>query len=168
MRSVRLVICCLWSAVVLMPLLQAQEAQWKSLAQVRPGTKIQVVENSLKSTSGKFVGVSDTDLTMTVAGQQVVVPRERIHRVSVSGKNRRRNVLIGLAIGAGVGAGIGAATRQVVNDNKVIPLEMLVMSGVGAGIGAIAPASGNLYKAEGPKRTTEKTPPPAKPAEGSR
>lgn len=168
MLSKRLVIRCLLAAVLLMPLLHAQEAQWQGLSQVRPGTKIQVVEKTLRSTTGKFVGFSEADLTLTVEGKQVVVPRERIYRISIAGKNRKRNVLIGLAIGAGVGVGIGAATRQVVNDDKVIPLEGLVMAGVGAGIGAIVPAKGNIYRAETPKPTTEKTPPPAKPFEGSR
>jgi hypothetical protein len=158
----RNIIRCLSVVIVLAPFIRAQDAQWNNLAKVRTGTKIQVVENSLRSTSGRFVSVSGTELTMTVEGKQIVVPRERIHRVSINGKNRKRNVFIGLAIGAGVGVGIGTATRQVLNDDRIIPLETLVMAGVGAGIGAVAPASGNLYKAEAPQQTVEKTPPAAK------
>ena len=155
--------------VLFVPLLCAQESQWRSVMQLRPGTKIHVIENSLRSSSGRFVSASESGITMTVDGKEVAVARDQIHRISLSGKNRKRNVLIGLAIGVGAGAGIGAATRQVVNDDKIIPLEAMVMGGLGAGIGAIAPASANVYKAEGPKRSTQnERAPSGAPAEASR
>ena len=154
MKATLRIVGCLCAIAVLIPHMQAQEGQWQSLAQVRPGTKIQVVEKSLKSVSGALVAVSETGLTMTAEGKQVVVPREQIYRVSVSGKNRKRNILVGLAIGAGVGVGIGAATRNVVNDNKIIPLEGLAMAGVGAGVGAVVPANRNVYKAEVPTQAS--------------
>jgi outer membrane lipoprotein-sorting protein len=72
---------------VVAPLLEAQESQWQSLAEIRPGTKVQVVENSLKSTSTKFVSSSETGLRLKVEEKEVVIPRDQVYRVSVSGKN---------------------------------------------------------------------------------
>lgn len=51
------------AALMIAPLLQAQDSQWQNLSQIRPGAKIQVIEQSLKSTSGRFVRFSATDLT---------------------------------------------------------------------------------------------------------
>ncbi len=153
----RPIICCLLSALVLIPQLNAQESQWHSLGQIPSGTKIQVVENSLRSTTGKFVSRSETELTLSVDGKQVVIPRDRIHRVSIAGKHRKRHVLIGLAIGAGIGAGIGIATNQVLHDAKIIPIEASVLGGVGAGVGAIVPANEKVYTAEGPPSRPEKS-----------
>ncbi len=152
----RLVVRCLWVVLILTPLLDAQQSQRQDLNQIRPGTKIQVVEDSLKSTSGKFVGFSETDITLKVENKDVVIPLDQVHRVSISGKNRKRNTLIGLAIGAGVGAGVGAATHQVVKESWVVPGVMLAYAGVGAGVGALVPAAKTVYRAEVPGRSSEK------------
>lgn len=154
----RFVLPCLLAGFVVAPLLQAQQSQWHDLNQIRPGTKIQVVENSLKSTSGKFVAWSETDVTLKIENKEVVIPRDQVHRVSISGKNRKRNTLIGLAIGAGVGAGVGAATHQVVKESWVIPGMMLAYAGVGAGVGALVPAAKAVYRAEVPRQSGEKEP----------
>ncbi len=156
----RLFVRCLWAVLILAPLLHAQQSQWQDLNQIRPGTKIQVVENSLKSTSGKFVAFSETDLTLKVENKDVVIPRDQVHRVSISGKNRKRNTLIGLAIGAGAGAGVGAATHQIVKESWVVPGLMLVYAGVGAGVGALVPAAKTIYRAEVPRQSSEKKPQP--------
>ena len=156
----RLVVRCLGAVLILAPLLHAQQSQWRDLNQIRPGTKIQVVENSLKSTSGKFVTFSETDITLKVENNDVVIPRDQIHRVSISGKNRKRNTLIGLAIGAGAGAGVGAATRQVVKESWVVPGMMLAYAGVGTGVGAVVPAAKTVYRAEVSRQSNEKRPQP--------
>src|SRR5215470_11603954 len=85
---------------------QAQKSRWENLDQIHAGAKVQVVERSLKSNSGKFVGFSDTDLTIEVLGNELVIPREQVYRVTVSGKNRKRNALIGTGIGAAAGLGV--------------------------------------------------------------
>lgn len=45
--------------------MQAQPPRWENLDQIHRGTKIEVVEQSLKSISGKFVRVSQDDLGLT-------------------------------------------------------------------------------------------------------
>ena len=156
----RLVVRCLWAVLILTPLLHAQQSQWQDLNQIRRGTRIQVVENSLKSTSGKFVAFSETDITLKVESKDVVIPRDQVHRVSISGKNRKRNTLIGLAIGAGAGAGVGAATHQVVKESWLVPGMMLAYAGEGAGVGALVPAAKTVYITEVPRQSSEKKPQP--------
>lgn len=147
---------CLFLVFVVAPVLWAQSSQWQDLAQIKPGTKVQVVENSLKSTSGEFVGFSETDLTLKVEDKQVAILKDQIHRVSISGKNRKRNTLIGLAVGAGTGAAVGAAANRVVGEAWVVPGMMLSYAGVGAGIGALVPAAKTVYTAEVPKQASPK------------
>jgi hypothetical protein len=152
----RLILRCLCAGLVLAPLLHAQQSQWQNLSQIQPGARIQVVENSLKSTPGKFVGYSENGLTLRVDAKEVVIPKDQVYRVSVSGKNRLRNVLIGLAIGAGAGAGLGAAANRVVNDAAMVPSAAAALGGVGAGVGALCPAAKSVYRAEGAKQATRK------------
>lgn len=130
------------------PLLYAQESEWNNLAQIKPGAKIQVIEQSLKSTSGKFVGFSDAALTANVNGREVTIPRRQVYRVSVVGKNRKRNVLLGLAFGAGVGLGVGFALKNNVATSErpaLIAGLTPVYAGAGAGIGALLPSSKSVY-----------------------
>jgi hypothetical protein len=148
--------CCLTIGLLLAPLLQAQESQWQELAQIKARTNIQVVERSLKNTSGRLMRVSETDLTLRVENNELVVPKDRVFRVSISGKNRKRNVLIGLAAGSAVGAGLGAAANQVVGDARVIPGMALSFGAFGAGIGALVPAAKSVYRAELPRQASLK------------
>lgn len=145
-------------ACTLVPLAWAQSSQWQSLAAIKPGTKVQVVEQSLKSTSGRFVHFSDTDLTLKVDNKEVVIGKDQVYRVSVSGKNRKRNVLIGVAVGAGAGVGVGAAANRVVGEAWVIPATALGYAGVGAGIGALCPSAKTVYRAELPRAASAKQP----------
>lgn len=126
----------------------AQSSEWQVLGQIRAGTKVQVVEQSLKSTSGRFMRVSETNLTLNVDNTEVVISADQVYRVSIIGKNRKRNVLIGLAIGAGAGAGLGAAANRVVGDAAVVPGMAAAFAGVGAGAGALCPAAKTVYRAE--------------------
>lgn len=151
----RLVLHFLCAGFTLTAVLQAQELQWQSLGQISAGTKVQVVERSLKSTSGKFVGVSETDLTLRVDKQEVVIPRDRVYRVSINGKNRKRNVLIGLAIGAAAGVGVGVAANRVVGETWLVPTVAAVYAGAGAGVGAVCPSAKTVYRAELPERARQ-------------
>ena len=133
----------------LVPLLQAQESRWQNLAQIRPGTKIQVVEQSLKSTSCRFVRFSETDLKLNVEGKEVVLPREQVYRVSVTGKNRKRNTLIALGAGAAAGLALGAALMERESGyGGAVAGSAVGIAGLGAGIGALLPASKTVYRAE--------------------
>lgn len=148
---------CLWASALLAPLLHAQESQWQNLAQIRPGSGVQVVENSLKTTSGKFVRFSDTEVTLNVENREVVIPRDQIHRLSVRGKNRKRNTLIGVAIGAGLGATTAAGLHTLDNWRAGDTAGVVAgYAGIGALIGAAMPAAKTVYKAERPKSAGKK------------
>ena len=142
-------------AFLIAPLLQAQESRWENLAQIQPGTKVQVVEKSLKSTSGKFVGFSDTSLTLDVDKKEVVIPQNQVYRLSIPGKNRKRNALTGLAVGAGLGLAMGFAIRNNFSSSEraaAVAGITASYAGIGTGIGAILPASKTVYRAEPPKQ----------------
>jgi hypothetical protein len=155
MSAQHILLRCLFFVFTLAPLAWTQSSPWQSLGQIQPGAKVQVVEQSLKSTSGRFVRFSDADLTLDVNKKEVVVPKAQVYRVSVAGKNRKRNTLIGLAAGAGLGAGVGAAVEQGKWFGGAVVAGMTVVyAGVGAGIGAIVPAAKTVYRAELPKQAT--------------
>lgn len=99
---------------------------------------------------------SETDLTLNVGRKKVVIFKDQVHRASISGKNRKRNTLIGLALGAGTGAAVGAAANRVVGKTWVVPGMMLSYAGVGAGVGALVPAAKTVYTAEVPKQASPK------------
>lgn len=148
MSARHFVLAYLFFVFVLAPAGWAQSSGWQALGQIKAGTNVQVVEQSLKSTSGRFVRVSETNLTLNVDNTEVVISRDQVYRVSISGKNRKRNVLIGLAIGAGAGAGLGAAANRVVGDAAVVPGMAAAFAGVGAGAGALCPAAKTVYRAD--------------------
>jgi len=128
---------------------------WQNLAQIRPGTKVQVVEKSLKSTSGKFVGFSDANLTLNVNRTEVVIPKDQVYRVSIPGKNRKRNMLTGLAVGAGLGLAFAVGIRNNFSSSErtaAVAGITASWAGIGTGIGAILPASKTVYRAEPPKQ----------------
>jgi len=148
----RPLLVCLVIGFVLAPRLQAQESQWQDLGQIKAGTKIQVVERSLKSTTGRFLRISDTDLALKVETKEVVVPRDQVYRVSIRGKNRKRNVLIGLAAGAAVGGALGVAVLEREPGYGGAVAGMIAgWAGIGAGIGAVVPAARTVYRVENPK-----------------
>jgi len=157
MRAQHFVLRSLFFVFVLAPLMWAQSSQWQNLAQINPGTKVQVVEQSLKSTSGRFVRFSETDLTLNVENKEVVISKDQVYRVSISGKNRKRNTLIGLAAGAGAGAAWSAGLRNTENW-RVGDTAGLIggCAGIGAGIGALIPSTKTFYRAELPKQATLK------------
>jgi hypothetical protein len=148
---------CIALVMFVVPL-RAQESRWENLDQIHAGAKVQVVEQNLKSTSGRFVRFSESDLTVNVNNQEIVIPREKVYRVSISGQGRKRHMLIGMAIGAAAGVGVGAAANRVVGDDRVIPGMALAYAGIGAGIGAIVPAAKTAYKAESPRADLQEHP----------
>lgn len=132
----------------------AQQSRWENLDQIHAGLMVQVIEENLKSTTGQFVRFSESDLTLNVNDQEVVIPRDKVYRVSVGGKNRKGNALIGLGIGAAAGVGVGAAANRVVGNAGIIPACAAAWGGVGAGVVALMPASREIYRAESPASST--------------
>ena len=138
---------------------QAQSSRWENLDQIHRGAKIDVVEQSLKSISGKFVRVSQDDLTLDVQGKEVTIQKEQVYRVSVVATKRKRNALIGLAAGAGVGAGAGAALMErEPGYGGAVAGTTVGFAAIGAGIGALIPSTSTktVYMAEAPKQASLK------------
>ena len=134
---------------------QAKTSRWENLDQIHRGAKIDVVEQSLKSISGKFVRDSQDDLTVDVQGKEVTIQKEQVYRVSVVGTKRKRNALIGLAAGAGAGAGWAAAMRNTENWRTGDSAGLIGgCAGIGAGIGALIPSTSTkaVYVADAPKQ----------------
>ena len=133
----------------------AQQSRWENLAQVRRGAKVQVVEQSLKSTSGKFLSFSEEDLTLEVQGKRIVIARQQVYRVSLLGKNRKRNALIGPGVGAAAGLVVGLAIMERESGFGGAVAGLTVgYAGVGAGVGALMPASKLIYRAEAIPRSS--------------
>ncbi|HWR15626.1 MAG TPA: hypothetical protein VN577_12410 [Terriglobales bacterium] len=138
---------------------QAQTSRWEDLEQIHGGAKIEVVERSLKSTSGNFVRVSQADLTLEVKGKEVTIQKEQVRRVSVVRTKRKRNALIGLAAGAGAGAGWAVAMRNTENWRPGDSAGLVGgCAGIGAEIGALIASKSTtaVYIADEPKRASVK------------
>lgn len=131
------------------PFAQAQE--WQNLASIHPGTKVNVVDRHLRTQSGKFLGFSDTNLTLQTAGKEVVISRDQVYRVTVGG-GHKRHTLIGMAVGGAIGLGIGVATVVAYRSDIEAAAGVATTAfgaGVGAGIGAIIPPNTTtIYRTE--------------------
>lgn len=135
---------------------QTQENSWENLRALSVGSKIQVVDQNLKSQDGTFTSVSDDALIFQVRDQQVVIQRASVLRVSSREHlGRGQKALIGLGIGALVGAVTGAAIVIGAGENDFVgpgggAILLAVPFGlIGAGIGAGLPAGHpTIYRAE--------------------
>ena len=130
------------------PKLFAQESEWQNLARIQPGTRVHVVERSLKSVQGTFIGFSDMQLTIAVKEKQTTIARDDIYRVNIIGTKRKRNAFIGLAAGAAVGAALVACCVEKESGGKgTTPGAMAGFGGLGALIGAVLPDGGTtIYR----------------------
>lgn len=132
------------------PISQAQHARWQDLSTIRPGTKVDVVDQHLRKQSGKFVGFSDTEVTLQSEGKTVAIARDEVYRVTVAGR-RKRNTLIGMATGGAIGLGLGAAAVIAYRGDlsEATALGTAVFgAGIGAGIGAVVPPNSTVYQSE--------------------
>jgi hypothetical protein len=139
-------------------LARAQGDQWQSLDQVKSGRQVDVIDRHLKRYSGKFVGFSDTNLTLLVNDQEIRIARDEVYRVTAAGQNRKRNILLGLAIGAGAGLGLGAALMEREGGyGGAVAGTGVGFAGIGAGIGALVPSHKTVYRAEAVKEASSKS-----------
>ncbi len=149
-----------WLAVLIMtvaaglprPAAAQSEGSWDNINQLRAGQKIQVVQMNLKSQEGKFLGSSETSITLNAAGDEVTIPREDVMRVTLQERPKRlRNALIGAAIGAGAGFALGYAVSAKEAGGEVELLSVaLLATAAGAGAGASLPSYPTLYRAPPP------------------
>jgi hypothetical protein len=161
MHAIRVLLGFLF-AFVLAQLVEAQVSSWDNLLHIRPGTKVEVIERSLRKTSGRFARFSDADLTVKVANNDVSIPRTQVFRVTIIGKNRKRNTLLGFGIGAAFGVAWGAGLHAAgadLNGGQATAFAAGV-AGIGAGIGAIIPASKTVIRrnAQNVQRKEEQSP----------
>ncbi len=130
---------------------QNTSANWGNLKQLERGHRVQVVETNLKSTRGKFVSYSDSELVLEVDKGQVTIPREKVFRVSEDHR-RGRNALIAGLVGAGVGAGIGAAASREVHTagekGALVAAGIGVWGGIFAGVSALVTRNPTVYRVE--------------------
>ena len=107
-----------WLFVFLMlPTISVAQSQggdaWSALRAFRPGQKVDVKLKDGKSTSGEFVSVTDTVLTLSREGKPIDVKKAEAFRIyRVSEKHVGKSTLIGTAVGAGVGAVVGATVKD--------------------------------------------------------
>ena len=89
---------------------QHEQASWDNLKQLQPGQKIELVDAKMKTSTGKFVSVTEEAITLRDGKQETTVRRVEVARVSVGDNSHRtRNILLG----AGIGGGIGIAATVV-------------------------------------------------------
>lgn len=136
----------------------AQEGHWQNLSQNQAWKVVDVIDRHLKRYTGKFVGFSDTNLTLLVNNQEINIAKDEVYRVTAAGKDRKRNVLVGLAIGAGAGLGLGAALMEREEGyGGAVAGTGLGFAGIGAGVGAIVPSHKTVYRAETVKEASAKS-----------
>jgi hypothetical protein len=117
-RTVRTRFTVAWLFVFLMlPTISVAQSQggdaWSALQAFRPSQKVDVKLKDGKTTSGEFISVTDTVLTLSRNGKTIDVKNAdalRIYRVS--SKHVGKSTLIGTAVGAGAGAVAGAAWKN--------------------------------------------------------
>jgi hypothetical protein len=129
---------------------QSSQHDWGNLKELRPGQKVEVIDNSMKSFQGPFVSVSEEAITLKVGKGQQSVERANVVRVNVRDtSHRKRNMLLG----AGILGGIAVAATAVPlmansNEGNSCPACAAVIAagfGGGAALGAI-PGSRTVYR----------------------
>ena len=92
---------------------QTGQSSWTNLSGLKVGQKIQVVESSSKKSSGTFLAVSDSAISLKDASGEMSIQKSDVRSVKLLTQRRLRNILIGLGVGAGAGAAIGAGERPL-------------------------------------------------------
>ena len=106
-------------------------------SRLKTGQRVYVLDPEQRETEGRLVSLTDSSLTIDVAGQPRVFTPDAIQRVA-----RRGDTLYnGIAIGSGVVGGLYliSLTSTGCFDSESATLCLLV-AGVGAGIGALVGA----------------------------
>lgn len=151
------VIVTLLLAIILVPVLQAGKSEWQNLGRIQPEDRVQVVDQQMKSYTGKFVRFSEAGLTLVELGKEVTIPKDGVYRVTVVSRGRGRHVLRGLLIGTAVGVGIGAiagAPKSAADSRAgLVAGGALAGAGIGSLVGVAKSPHIPIYQA---KRTQRK------------
>lgn len=152
LRSIRglpsrlIVVLCLLASTAA----AADESDWNNLSQIRPGEKVQVVRQKMKTVNGSFESFSEDSIVVRQPPADVVIPKDEVVRVTIMSRNKRwRNLAIGAAAGAGTGFLIGQIiTRERHDDWQTIAYFCtLIGLGGGTGIGASIHGHPTVYRA---------------------
>ena len=111
---------------------QAQEHSWDNFRALEVGTKIQVVDQHLKSLDGTFLSVSEDALIYQVDDRPITIPKQNVLRVSSREHlGRGKKALLGYVIGLLVGGAVVEATDK---PNEEAGLYALMGAGMGAAL----------------------------------
>jgi hypothetical protein len=137
---------------------QASEAGWETLNQLRPGERIEVIDQRLKALKGTFVGVSPEAITLRHSKGETVVPRSDVLRIGSHGGDRRKNALKGGLLGLAAGLVMGALADHFDDVDSSDPGSnngklggALVGTAAGVGIGSAFPGYRTIYR--NPRKT---------------
>ncbi len=129
---------------------QHTEGAWADLKQIKPGTKIEIIDQNLKRYTGNLESVGDDTIGLRRGGRTVVLKREEVYRAGTYIAHRRlRNTLLGLGAGLAAGAAIGAASYSGDDEETVTMFGGVLGMGGGAAVGALLPVTRTIYR--GPK-----------------
>ena len=140
---------------------------WENLSTLRPGDRIQVVDQKFHSVDARFIRVFSEGITFERAagrgGKEVTVARAEVLRVSLNANTgRHRKTMIGLTVGAGAGAALlgGISAARCCNSDYtatfIIGTNATIGAGIGAALGALAGhgrwSNETLYRSERKRR----------------
>lgn len=132
------------------PCVAGDTSDWGNLSQIKPGEKVLVVHDKMKSVKGGFESFSADSIVIRVESAAVVLPKSEVVRVTVLERGHRvRNTLIGTAAGGALGVLIGhlATTRWNGGREGVLAASAIVAMGGGAAVGATIPGHPTVYRA---------------------
>jgi hypothetical protein len=137
---------------------QPSEAGWETLNQLRPGERIEIIDQRLKTLKGTFLVVSPEAITVRHSKGETVVPRSDVLRIGSHGGDRRKNALKGALLGLAAGLVMGAVADYLDDVDGSDPGSnngklggALVGAAAGAGISAAFPGYRTIYRS--PKKT---------------
>jgi hypothetical protein len=130
--------------LALAPLLltaQSPENNWDNIKRLRAGQQIAVVNEKMKTATGKFSAVTEDAISLQVDNITVSIPRANVFSVKDrTASHRGRNTLIGLAVGATAGLAVGAIKGGTYYEEGETAVFVAVWTPIGASIGATAGA----------------------------
>ena len=137
--------------VIVVPFMQGATSEWQNLAKIEPNDKVQVIDQHMRSYTGKFLSFSASGITLQTSDKgDVSIAKEDIYRVTVVSRGRGRHALRGLLFGAGVGAVIGgavcASSSTKGERGSVIASTTLLSAGVGTLIGVAKQPHTPIYQ----------------------